>query len=1026
MGSTIKCPDCHSIKVFPGIDEGDGKCSQCYGQGYGGALDQFSASLVGEKSNCIVCKGSGVCQTCHGKGTVKFVEPEPREESSPTNSSSSQESGLGCILMLAGLFAVLFVAVVALVTSFIWLGAAAVAAIVAFFHAPTVAARINVDELDPPERINRSRNRPPYFRYGAILKRHYEFKTTLWIPFVSGLGYALLAGGILLLTNNDGFSLGVTAAAIGLAAFLSFTVPSRIYGWRLNDILLKAHNADSGKAGIIAGIWNGLAITVLTVFGTFVAGLAVSGSSGPRTLNASRSASTQGRDISNTPESKSSLNTVREAVPESPQARLKLREATTQQQNLTVTSDSSQQQVEFSNLLHDNVSARLDPKSGEFVVELDWMARLGAARWVAPTSALAFEEAGVGQTVAGGAFRGSTIVRIPIRSGSRVLKQTWQPDPDVEAPWRKSMPPQSEEYVSDAIELYARGPRQAATLRNALRGIAPGTLAASDGRAISVKIEESPTPANQEEDRWLVLRRGADEIGRFPTIGYVLQSYLSPNQQLIAVNNRQGNSGDYLWVIATADGKALKRPGDDLGMEIERRASALADEAAKRKSSLLEGHKTWTNAVAWTGNNRLSVNVRTQHLSPNTGGLIQNIAVKLQMDGESVLIQEAALVAEAAAPTKQVEDFIRSKLDVEASRDLDRIVGHYADRVSYWDNGVVGREFIRKDKSDYFDRWPAISEEIISPIEVTQKGDEWIASFKTRFRVENSAKGVVIEGEQESSYSLSLFNNALKVVAENGRVLHKEKRETAPQPSREVRDSTPTRAMAGEKFPETQSRQLSESDASKMTLDGIRYAINEMFARHGADFPKAEIKRQFQRFAWYRPRVGVDFDQIEADFSDVEKANVKLLGAARDAKAAGKSLQTSSQPNTDRPAPIKRTRPSSKSRVISFPGLGNLVNQRPDDFWLYGDMMLLSWESPRALFVSWAQFAGSGNTLVEVEFAGGCRIAGNSQGRLSNPGEPNTPLFCPTASSPVQVLSVTRDRSGRITVKARSPDCFNQ
>lgn len=884
MSRTTKCPDCHSIKVFPGINEGDGKCSQCYGQGYGGALDQFSASLVGEKSNCIVCKGSGVCQTCHGKGTVEFVEPEPREERSPSNSSSTQESGLGCILMLAGLFAVLFVAVIALVTSFIWLGAAAVAAIVAFFHAPVVAARINVDELDPPERTNRSRNRPPYFRYGAMLKRHYEFKTTLWIPFVSGLGYALLAGGILLLTNNDGFSVWVTAAAIGLAAFLSFTVPSRMYGWRLNDILLKAHNADSGKAGIIAGIWNGVAITVLTVFGLFVAGLAVSGSTRPPTPNASRSASSQGRDISNIPESKSALNTVTEAVSESPQARLRPREATTQRQNQTVKSDPSQQQAEFSKLLHDNVSAGLDAKSEEFIVELDWMARLGAARWVAPTSALAFEQTGVGQTVAGGAFRGSTIVRIPIRSGSRVLKQTWQPDPDVEAPWKKSMPPQSEEYVSDAIELHARGPREAAILRNALRGIAPGTLAA-DGRAISVKIEESPTPANQEEDRWLVLRRGADEIGRFPTIGYVLQSYLSPNQQLIAVNNRQGNSGDYLWVIATADGKVLKRPGDDLGMKIERRASALADEAAKRKSSLLEAHKTWINAIAWTGNNRLSVNVRTQHLSPNTGGLIQNVAVKLQVDAESLFIEEAALVAEAAAPAKQVEGFIRSKLDVEATHDLDRIAGHYADRVSYWDNGVVDREFIRKDKSDYFDRWPATREEIISPIEITQKGDEWIASFKTRFRVENSAKGVVIEGEQESSYSLSLFDNALKVVAENGRVLHKDKRETAPQTSLEVQDSTPTKAMTGEKFPETRSRQLSESDASKMTLDGIRYAINEMFARHGADFPKAEIKRQFQRFAWYRPRVGVAFDQIEADFSDVEKANVKLLGAARDAKS---------------------------------------------------------------------------------------------------------------------------------------------
>lgn len=72
-----------------------------------------------------------------------------------------------------------------------------------------------------------------------------------------------------------------------------------------------------------------------------------------------------------------------------------------------------------------------------------------------------------------------------------------------------------------------------------------------------------------------------------------------------------------------------------------------------------------------------------------------------------------------------------------------------------------------------------------------------------------------------------------------------------------------------------------------MSLDSIRYAINEMFARHGADFPKAEIKRHFQQFAWYRPRSGLDFDQIENGFSEIERDNLKLLGGLRDFKKDG-------------------------------------------------------------------------------------------------------------------------------------------
>ena len=63
-----QCPDCHSIKMF--INEGDGKCAECYGTGLGGALDQFSANIVGGKSECGKCSGTGQCQTCGGTGVV--------------------------------------------------------------------------------------------------------------------------------------------------------------------------------------------------------------------------------------------------------------------------------------------------------------------------------------------------------------------------------------------------------------------------------------------------------------------------------------------------------------------------------------------------------------------------------------------------------------------------------------------------------------------------------------------------------------------------------------------------------------------------------------------------------------------------------------------------------------------------------------------------------------------------------------------------------------------------------------------
>ncbi len=86
----------------------------------------------------------------------------------------------------------------------------------------------------------------------------------------------------------------------------------------------------------------------------------------------------------------------------------------------------------------------------------------------------------------------------------------------------------------------------------------------------------------------------------------------------------------------------------------------------------------------------------------------------------------------------------------------------------------------------------------------------------------------------------------------------------------------------GEKYPATRCRLLNSSDIATLADGQVRYAINEMFARHGAIFGKEEINGVFKRFEWYHPRVGVDFDSIErTEFTDVERSNLRILGAAR-------------------------------------------------------------------------------------------------------------------------------------------------
>ena len=98
--------------------------------------------------------------------------------------------------------------------------------------------------------------------------------------------------------------------------------------------------------------------------------------------------------------------------------------------------------------------------------------------------------------------------------------------------------------------------------------------------------------------------------------------------------------------------------------------------------------------------------------------------------------------------------------------------------------------------------------------------------------------------------------------------------------------NTEDNEFPGERFPATRLDELTVTDVNESSLSEITYAINEMFARHGAEFKDKKVTKQFEQFSWYKPRPGLTFDDIENEFSDLEKQNLKVLGRCRDAKLA--------------------------------------------------------------------------------------------------------------------------------------------
>lgn len=106
------------------------------------------------------------------------------------------------------------------------------------------------------------------------------------------------------------------------------------------------------------------------------------------------------------------------------------------------------------------------------------------------------------------------------------------------------------------------------------------------------------------------------------------------------------------------------------------------------------------------------------------------------------------------------------------------------------------------------------------------------------------------------------------------------KKET-PKPSETLRE-TPTAKPTETafsynpnvgKYPEGSTRLLNEGDIYGKSNWELRIMRNEIFARHGRRFKRADLRNYFMQQPWYNPR----FDEVR--LTDLEKRNVEFLRA---------------------------------------------------------------------------------------------------------------------------------------------------
>lgn len=77
-------------------------------------------------------------------------------------------------------------------------------------------------------------------------------------------------------------------------------------------------------------------------------------------------------------------------------------------------------------------------------------------------------------------------------------------------------------------------------------------------------------------------------------------------------------------------------------------------------------------------------------------------------------------------------------------------------------------------------------------------------------------------------------------------------------------------------FSDSAERYLTEAEVSNLSLQELKYARNEIYARRGRKFDSAELQNYFNSKSWYEPRIEAE-DFSEDCFNDYEWENLKLL-----------------------------------------------------------------------------------------------------------------------------------------------------
>lgn len=178
------------------------------------------------------------------------------------------------------------------------------------------------------------------------------------------------------------------------------------------------------------------------------------------------------------------------------------------------------------------------------------------------------------------------------------------------------------------------------------------------------------------------------------------------------------------------------------------------------QGDLLLGQSFLQRLDSWTIDNQRHALVVGKSLRHEGEQKEQTISFNRQMD--------------SSISKKEVSDLIQDIIQCSAHGDIDVVLKHYADKVNYFAKGLVDKDFIRKDKENYYKRWSKVIYNLDGDIEyeTSYEPNTIIANFTMDYYVSNNKKS--IQGKATNVLKMNKINGSLQIVDVKEQVISRE------------------------------------------------------------------------------------------------------------------------------------------------------------------------------------------------------------------------------------------------------------